>query len=98
MGTKEKIKVGVVGVGRGQGFARGASGLVGMELAALCDSWAEKLEETGRDLKVATYTDYEKFLDRLDTESRPKADSALRRVLTWKGQGGVKTIRRRANE
>ena len=42
--------------------------------------------------------DYEKFLDRLDTESRPKADSALRRVLTWKGQGGVKTIRRRANE
>jgi hypothetical protein len=39
--------------------------------------------------------DYEKLLDRLDTESRPKADSALRRVLTWKGQGGVKTIRRR---
>jgi len=57
------IKVGVIGVGRGRGFARGVSGLMGMELVAVCDSWAEKLEETGKELKVATYTDYEKFLE-----------------------------------
>lgn len=41
--------------------------------------------------------DYEKFMEHLQTGSRPKADSALRRVVAWKGQGGVKTIRRRAN-
>ena len=39
--------------------------------------------------------DYDLYLKALDTNSRPKADSALRRVVAWKGQGGVKTIRRR---
>jgi hypothetical protein len=39
--------------------------------------------------------DYEEFLRALDTKSRPKADSALRRVVAWKGQGGVKTVRRK---
>lgn len=32
-----KIRVGVVGVGRGMGFAQGAK-FVGMELVALCDT------------------------------------------------------------
>ena len=41
---------------------------------------------------------YELFLNALGTSSRPKADSALRRVVAWKGRGGVKTIRRRAAE
>jgi predicted dehydrogenase len=59
----DTIKVGVIGVGRGQGFARGAGPLVGMELVALCDTWEEKLNELGKELGVATYTDYDKFLE-----------------------------------
>lgn len=41
---------------------------------------------------------YEEFLQALGTKSRPKADSALRRVVAWKSSGGVKSIRRRASE
>ena len=59
---REKIRVGVVGVGRGQSFARGASEAVGMELVALCDIWEERLREVGQEYGVATYTDYEAFL------------------------------------
>jgi len=61
--TGEKIRVGVVGVGRGQSFARGANEVVGMELVALCDTWEERLLEVGRQYGVATYTDYEGFLE-----------------------------------
>ena len=57
----DKIKVGVIGVGRGMGFARGA-GHAGMELVALCDKWEERLSEAGKELNVATYTDYSEFL------------------------------------
>lgn len=57
-----KIKVGVIGVGRGMSFADVASS-VGMELVALCDVWEEKLNEAGKRLGVATYTDYDKFLE-----------------------------------
>ena len=57
----DKIKVGVIGVGRGAGFARGAAH-AGMELAALCDQWEGKLAEVGKELNVAAYTDYEEFL------------------------------------
>jgi predicted homoserine dehydrogenase-like protein len=35
--NENKIHVGVVGVGRGMGFAQGAK-FVGMELVALCDT------------------------------------------------------------
>ncbi|MCC6444718.1 MAG: Gfo/Idh/MocA family oxidoreductase [Armatimonadetes bacterium] len=56
------IRVGVIGVGRGMGFAAGA-GYVGMELVALCDTWEEKLLEAGKRYDVATYTDYDKFLE-----------------------------------
>ena len=57
------IRVGVVGVGRGQSFAAGANELVGMELVALCDIWEERLLDLGQKLDVATYTDYESFLE-----------------------------------
>jgi len=60
-GSKESIRVGVVGVGRGMSFARGAAA-VGLELTAICDAWEEKLKEAGGQLGVATYTDYDKFL------------------------------------
>jgi predicted dehydrogenase len=52
-----------VGVGRGQSFARGFGPRLGMELAALCDIGAAKLKEVGKELKVATYTDYARFLE-----------------------------------
>jgi predicted dehydrogenase len=61
---KEKlIRVGVVGVGRGQGFARSAAENLGMKLVALCDTWEERLIQAGRELNVATYTDYDQFLE-----------------------------------
>ena len=56
------IKVGVVGVGRGMTFARGAK-TVGMELVALCDIWEEKLKKVGEELNVPTYTEFDKFLE-----------------------------------
>lgn len=56
------IKVGVVGVRRGSGFARGAGPHLGMELVAVCDTWEERLKQVGEELKVATYADYEEFL------------------------------------
>ncbi len=59
---KKKIRVGVVGVGRGSGFARGAGPQLGMELVALCDTWEEKLVPLGKELNVTTYTDYDAFL------------------------------------
>ncbi len=57
-----KIRIGVVGVGRGRTFAKQAEH-VGMKLVALCDTWEENLLETGRMYPaVATYTDYDEFL------------------------------------
>ncbi len=60
--AKKFIRVGVVGVGRGLSFARGAGPQLGIKLVALCDTWEEKLAAVGKELGVATYTDYEKFL------------------------------------
>lgn len=62
--TQEKsaIRVGVIGVGRGSRFARGAGASVGMELVALCDSWEEKLTSVANELGVTAYTDYDAFL------------------------------------
>lgn len=59
--TGRKIRVGVIGVGRGQSFMMGAAN-TGMELVAICDLWKERLKEVGKKYKVATYTDYDKFL------------------------------------
>ncbi|MEI8315918.1 MAG: Gfo/Idh/MocA family oxidoreductase [Verrucomicrobiota bacterium] len=61
--AKKLIRVGVIGVGRGQSFAKGASELVGMKLVALCDTWKDKLKQAGKSFDVATYTDYDKFLE-----------------------------------
>ncbi len=57
----KKIKVGVLGVGRGQTFMYQAKN-TGMELVAICDKWKERLEDVGKKYKVKTYTDYDKFL------------------------------------
>ncbi len=57
------IRVGVIGVGRGSNFASSATDLVGLKLVAICDSWEEKLKEAGKRYGVATYADYDKFLE-----------------------------------
>jgi predicted dehydrogenase len=58
-----KIRVGVIGVGRGQSFARAATDVVGMKLVAICDKWKEKLVKVGKDYGVKTYDDYDEFLE-----------------------------------
>ncbi len=60
---RDKIRVGVVGIGRGRSFARGAGELTGMKLVALCDTWEERLEQTGNEFGVETYTDFDRFLE-----------------------------------
>lgn len=57
------IRVGVIGVGRGESFASGATEVVGMKLVALCDTWKERLKAAGKRHRVATYTDFDKFLE-----------------------------------
>lgn len=61
--SSKPIRVGVIGVGRGQSFAAGAGEAVGMKLVAMCDTWEERLKTVGAKYKVATYTDYDKFLE-----------------------------------
>jgi predicted dehydrogenase len=56
------IRVGVIGVGRGQTFMRQAA-VAGMELVAVCDIWQERLVEIARQHGVSTYADYDKFLE-----------------------------------
>ena len=63
MTESRPIRVGVVGVGRGQSFAAGATETVGMELVALCDTWEERLLDVGGRLGVTTYTDFDRFLE-----------------------------------
>jgi len=55
------VRVGVIGVGRGQSFMQGARH-TGMELVAVCDTWKQRLKDVGKRYKVATYTDYDRFL------------------------------------
>jgi len=66
--SKKKIRIGVVGVRRGLSFVRGAGEVAGTELVALCDTWEENLKKAGEQFKLATYTDYEKFLEH-DTDA-----------------------------
>lgn len=61
--SSKPLRVGVVGVGRGQSFAKSASPAVDMELVALCDTWEERLLEVGKRYNVATYVDYDRFLE-----------------------------------
>jgi predicted dehydrogenase len=56
-----KIRVGVVGVGRGQTFMAQAPA-AGMELVAICDNWKPRLREVSKQYKITGYEDYDKFL------------------------------------
>ena len=57
----EKIRIGVIGLGRGMSFVQQAEG-TGMELVAVCDKWEEKLKKSFPP-EVALYTDYDEFLN-----------------------------------
>ncbi|MBS10002.1 MAG: hypothetical protein CME19_00170 [Gemmatimonadetes bacterium] len=58
MAGQKRIRVGVVGVGRG--LSMGTRGT--LELVALCDTWEERLTTAGESLGVETYTDFDTFL------------------------------------
>ena len=58
-----EIRVGVVGVRRGESFIKGAKDAVGMKLVAICDVWEERLRAAGSTYGVATFTDYDAFLE-----------------------------------
>ena len=51
---QKPIRVGVIGVGRGMSYAKGATELVGMKLVAICDTWKDRLRDVGRQLGVTT--------------------------------------------
>lgn len=63
MGNDREIRVGVVGVRRGESFIRSATNLVGMKLVAICDVWEERLQAVGSTYDVATFTDYDRFIE-----------------------------------
>ena len=96
------IRVGVVGVGRGSSFAHSASEHLGLKLVALCDTWKERLDEVGKKYKVATYTEFDRFLEHdMDAvvlanyfhEHAPLAIKALRAGLHVMSEtGACKTL------
>lgn len=61
----KKIKIGVIGVGRGKSMIRYCAAVDNAEVVAICDKWAEGLEMmkkrmTGHD--ITYYTEYDEFL------------------------------------
>ncbi len=60
--TKAEIRVGVVGVGRGQSFTRLAAS-AGMKLVAICDAFAKNLDQVATNYGVKAYREYEQFLE-----------------------------------
>ncbi len=68
MENERKLKVGVVGIGRGRSIMRYAnSGTKQCELVAICDIWEEGLERMKADMEkqgkvLGYYTEFEEFL------------------------------------
>ena len=61
----KKIKIGVIGVGRGKSMIRYCAAVDNAEVVAICDKWVDGLEMmkkkmTGHD--ITYYTDYDEFL------------------------------------
>jgi predicted dehydrogenase len=87
--SDKKLRLGVVGAGRGRAFMQQASA-VGMQLVAICETQKDKLEQAAQAYGVAAYTDFERFLDHgLDAialanymhDHAPLAVQALRRGM-----------------
>lgn len=65
MGNMKKIRIGVVGVGRGNSMMDYCAQSDNAELVAICDNWAEGLaaqKEKHKDETITFYSDYEEFL------------------------------------
>jgi predicted dehydrogenase len=61
-GNGGKIRIGIVGLGRGGSFMGRANDALGLELAAICDVRKERLEQVAAQKGVRGYTDYDEFL------------------------------------
>lgn len=62
----KKVRIGVVGVGRGQSMINYCKLADNAELVAICDKWAEGLERAKRenaDADITYYSDFEAFLE-----------------------------------
>lgn len=57
----DKVRVGVVGVGRGVSIA--SLPIPGMQLVAMCDTWEDRLRAAGAEFGVTTYQEYSRFLE-----------------------------------
>ena len=59
----KKIRLGVIGVGRGSSMMNYCKAAGNAELVAICDKWEEGLELKKKEFpQVAYYTDYDEFL------------------------------------
>ena len=61
----EKLRIGVLGIGRGRVMMKYCKADENAELVAICDKWEEGLEKTKRDLnndKITYYTDFNEFI------------------------------------
>lgn len=61
----KKVRIGVIGVGRGSSMIDYCISVGNAELVAICDKWEEGLARQQRqhpDLNIAYYTDYDEFL------------------------------------
>ncbi len=61
----DKIRIGVIGVGRGASMMKYCMAAGNAELVAICDKWEEGLERQKKlhpDADIAYYTDYDEFL------------------------------------
>ncbi len=63
MSKHKAIRIGVLGASRGMSFAVGAGKHTGLELVAICDRDENRLKQAETRMKVAVYTDYDKFLE-----------------------------------
>ena len=60
-----KLKIGVLGVGRGRVMMKYCKAAENAELVAICDKWEDGLERARRDYcgdEVAYYTDFDEFI------------------------------------
>jgi len=62
----KKIRIGVIGVGRGKSMIRYCEAVDTAEVVAICDKWAEGLEMMKKKMtghnQITYYTDYDEFL------------------------------------
>ena len=62
----KKVRIGVIGVGRGKSMIRYCAAVDNAEVVAICDKWAEGLEMMKKKMtghnQIAYYTDYDEFL------------------------------------